>query len=62
LYIQTYPNASSYQIKKESWFKCVKCGKESYCGIYFEKIPDAEVMCPYCLNRMKLKETRIREE
>lgn len=44
---------------KEIWFKCLKCGKESYCDIYFEKILDAEVMCPFCLKRMKLKEARI---
>ena len=44
---------------KEIWFRCVKCGKESYCDIYFERISDAEVMCPFCLNRMKLKEVGI---
>jgi DNA-directed RNA polymerase subunit RPC12/RpoP len=44
---------------KEIWFKCIKCGKEAYCDIYFEKIPEAEVMCPFCLHRMKLKDARI---
>ena len=29
------------------------------CGERKKKIPDAEVMCPFCLNRMKLKEARI---
>ena len=43
---------------KEIWFKCTKCGREAYCDIYFENIPDAEVMCPYCLTRMKLKKVR----
>ena len=56
------PDKEAEQMAKEIWFKCVKCGKESYCDIYFEKIPDAEVMCPNCLNRMRLKEVRIREE
>jgi endogenous inhibitor of DNA gyrase (YacG/DUF329 family) len=44
---------------KEIWFKCAKCGKEAYCDVYFEKIPAAEVMRPFCLNRMKLSEARI---
>ncbi len=44
---------------KEIWFKCSTCGKEAYCDIYFENIPDAEVMCPFCLNRMKLNDVRI---
>ncbi len=29
---------------KEIWFKCNKCGKEAYCDVYFEKIPEAEVI------------------
>jgi DNA-directed RNA polymerase subunit RPC12/RpoP len=44
---------------KEIWFKCIKCGREAYCDIYFEKIPKAEVMCPFCLERMKLKDARV---
>ena len=44
---------------KEIWFKCSMCGKEAYCDTYFEKIPDAEVMCPFCLTRMRLNEARI---
>jgi len=44
---------------KEIWFKCLRCGEESYCDTYFDGIPDAEVMCPFCLNRMKLKEARL---
>ncbi len=47
---------------KEIWFKCSKCGKESYCDTYFEKKPDAKVMCPFCRNLMKLKEARIPAE
>jgi hypothetical protein len=46
-------------LAKEIWFKCSECGKESYCDITFEKIPHAEVMCPFCLNRMKLEDSRI---
>lgn len=44
---------------KEIWFKCLLCGEESYCDTYFDAIPDAEVMCPFCLNRMKLKDARV---
>jgi len=44
---------------KEIWFKCFECGKEGYCDIYFEKIPEAELICPFCINRMKLKELRM---
>lgn len=44
---------------KEIWFKCVRCGQESYCDSYFDGIPDAEVMCPFCLKRMKLNEARL---
>jgi len=44
---------------KEIWFKFSKSGKESYCDIYLDNIPDAEVMCPFCLHRMKLKEVRV---
>ena len=44
---------------KEIWFKCTKCGKEAYCDIYFQKIPNAEVMCPFCLYHMKLDEVKI---
>lgn len=45
---------------KEIWFKCLKCGKEAYCDIYFDKIRDAKVMCPFCLHNMKLEEARLR--
>ncbi len=44
---------------KEIWFKCSKCQKESYCDIYFDKIRDAEVMCPFCRERLKLKDVKI---
>ncbi len=44
---------------KEIWFKCSKCGKESYCDTYFDRLPDPDVMCPFCLNRMKLKDARL---
>jgi hypothetical protein len=47
---------------KEIWFKCSKCGKESYCDTYFDKELDAEVMCPFCLNRMKLAAARIQSK
>lgn len=44
---------------KEIWFKCVRCGQESYCDSYFDGIRDADVMCPFCLKRMKLNEARL---
>lgn len=45
---------------REIWFKCLKCGKESYCGGEFEDYSDSKVMCPFCHTEMKLDEARIK--
>ncbi|MBI2953475.1 MAG: hypothetical protein HYY30_04115 [Chloroflexi bacterium] len=44
---------------REIWFKCEKCGGEAYCESNFERRPDAEVMCPFCLSRYKLTDVRL---
>jgi hypothetical protein len=41
------------------WFKCDKCGREAYCESWFETIPSAKVMCPFCGREMKLGDARI---
>jgi transcription elongation factor Elf1 len=46
-------------MEREIWFKCNKCGTEAYCESNFARQQDAEVMCPICKQRMKLKEVRI---
>jgi hypothetical protein len=46
-------------LEREIWFKCPDCGTEAYCEGNFALRPDAEVMCPICKRRMKLREAQI---
>ena len=46
-------------INREIWFRCNKCGRESYCDPKFERNPKQEVMCPYCHTRMPLVQAKI---
>lgn len=45
--------------QREIWFKCSKCGRESYCGSEFDQYADPDVMCPFCGEIMKLAQVRI---
>lgn len=44
---------------REIWFRCLSCGRESYCGPEFGKMREPTVMCPYCHRVMKLAEARL---
>ncbi len=47
------------EIVREIWFRCADCGRESYCEGSFDRLPDPDVMCPFCHSQQKLKDTRI---
>lgn len=44
---------------REIWFRCNKCGRESYCGKEFDQLQRPEVLCPFCRNLMQLDEVRL---
>lgn len=47
------------EYEREIWFKCSFCEKESYCEAEFNKVKDAEVICPFCRKTLKLDECRL---
>lgn len=48
------------EYEREIWFKCLFCGRESYCEAEFNEMEQAEVMCPFCRKMQKLEECRLR--
>ena len=44
---------------KEIWFKCLDCGRESYCEKSMGENEEQEVFCPFCQKVHKLADVRL---
>ena len=44
---------------KEIWFKCLNCGRESYCEKSMAENKDQEVFCPFCHKVYKLVNVQL---
>jgi DNA-directed RNA polymerase subunit RPC12/RpoP len=45
--------------EREIWFRCARCGRESYCGQEFAQMDDPDVLCPFCGTVQKLAAARL---